>query len=100
MSTLVVKRIWIEQSECTGHTLCVPEAPDLIEFDQADGTSAVNKARSALPSKNLLGFSPHLRSARCALSALRPKMAAFTAFRTIGQSETRLSRETSVGQPQ
>jgi ferredoxin len=43
MSTLVVKRIWIERSECTGHTLCGPEAPDLIELDQSGDTSTVKQ---------------------------------------------------------
>jgi ferredoxin len=43
VSTLVVKRIWIERSECTGHTLCVPEAPDLIEFNQSGEFSAVKQ---------------------------------------------------------
>ena len=29
--TLIVKRIWIEQTQCTASTLCEPEAPGLIE---------------------------------------------------------------------
>jgi hypothetical protein len=41
MSPLVVKRIWIEKSECLWHTLCVSEAPDLITARDAGGTPAV-----------------------------------------------------------
>jgi len=44
MSALVVKRIWIERSECTGHTLCIPEAPELIEYDQSGDTSVVKQS--------------------------------------------------------
>jgi len=32
MSTLVIKRIWIDKAECTGHGLCVPEAENLIAY--------------------------------------------------------------------
>ena len=39
MSTLVIKRIWIDKAECTGHALCVPEAADQIEFTRAGGDS-------------------------------------------------------------
>lgn len=41
MSTLVIKRIWIESAECTGHQLCVPEASELIEYLSKDDASVV-----------------------------------------------------------
>jgi ferredoxin len=56
MSTLVVKRIWIEKSECTGLTLCVPEAPDLIEFDQSDGISKVKQGSLRFTQQELARF--------------------------------------------
>jgi ferredoxin len=43
MSALVIKRIWIERSECLWHTLCVPEAPTLIE-NEPDGPAVVIQA--------------------------------------------------------
>jgi ferredoxin len=35
--------VWIEKSECTGHTLCVPEAPGLIEYDAASDVSVIKE---------------------------------------------------------
>jgi ferredoxin len=44
MLTLKIRRVWIERAECTGHTLCVPEAPGLIEYDRATDASSVKEA--------------------------------------------------------
>jgi ferredoxin len=44
MSELVIKRVWIEPAKCTGHTLCVPEAPGLIEYDESKDVSVVKEA--------------------------------------------------------
>ena len=44
MFTLRIRRVWIEKADCTGHTLCVPDAPGLIEFDSASGVSVVKEA--------------------------------------------------------
>ncbi len=41
MTCLVVKRIWIEKSDCLWHTICVAEAPDLITDKDEDGVPAV-----------------------------------------------------------
>lgn len=41
MNVLAIKRVWIERGECTGHTLCVPEAPGLIEYDKKADVSVV-----------------------------------------------------------
>jgi ferredoxin len=41
MSELIIKRVWIEPAECTGHTLCVPEAPGLIAYDKKADVSVV-----------------------------------------------------------
>jgi ferredoxin len=35
MRKLVVRRVWIERKACLAHTLCEPEAPSLIESDEA-----------------------------------------------------------------
>jgi ferredoxin len=56
VSTLVVKRIWIERSECTGHTLCVPETPDLIEFNQSGEFSAVKQGSLHFTQQELACF--------------------------------------------
>ena len=45
MSPLVVKRIWIEKSECTGHGLCIPEADGLIEYNPLGDFSIVKVDR-------------------------------------------------------
>jgi ferredoxin len=42
--TLRVRRVWIEKAECTGHTLCVPEAPGLIEYDADSDVSVVKES--------------------------------------------------------
>jgi len=44
MFVLSIRRVWIEKSECTGHRLCVPEAPGLIEYDAASDVSVVKEA--------------------------------------------------------
>jgi ferredoxin len=56
MCTLVIKRIWIERSECTGHTLCIPEAPDLIEFDQPGDTTVVKQSSLRHTHQELVQF--------------------------------------------
>ena len=38
---LVIRRVWIEPAECTGHTLCHYEVPDLIDYDPAADVSVV-----------------------------------------------------------
>ena len=45
MSPLVVKRIWIERSECTGCGLCVPEAAGLVEYNPLGDSSIVKMDR-------------------------------------------------------
>jgi ferredoxin len=45
MSTLVIKRVWIERSECTGHGLCVPEAAGLVEYNPLGDFSIVKLGR-------------------------------------------------------
>jgi ferredoxin len=42
MTTLLIRRVWIERGECTSHTLCITETSGLIELDP-DGDSAVVK---------------------------------------------------------
>jgi ferredoxin len=42
-SLLVIRRVWIEKAECTGHTLCVPEAPGLIVNDERSDVSVVQE---------------------------------------------------------
>jgi hypothetical protein len=41
---LVIKRVWIEKAECTGHTLCLPEAPGLIAYYASDDVSDVKES--------------------------------------------------------
>ena len=36
MRRLFVRRVWIHKDECLWHTLCEPEAPGLIENDEAN----------------------------------------------------------------
>jgi ferredoxin len=43
MHILRIRRVWIEKAECTGHTLCVPEAPGLIAMDQEHDVAVVQE---------------------------------------------------------
>ncbi len=43
-SELIVKRVWVERNECLSHTLCIPEAPDEIEYDDAIGSAVVKES--------------------------------------------------------
>ena len=50
---LVVRRVWIEKSECTGHTLCASEAPGLIEYDPSSDVSVVQEHSLERTQENL-----------------------------------------------
>jgi ferredoxin len=43
MPTLVVRRVWIEKTQCLWHTLCHSEAVGLIEFNDDVEASVVNE---------------------------------------------------------
>jgi ferredoxin len=36
--------VWIDPAQCTGHTLCVPEASGLIAYDKTKDVSVVKDA--------------------------------------------------------
>jgi ferredoxin len=40
---LIIRRVWIEKAECTGHTLCVPEAPDLLQYLDSEDVTTVRQ---------------------------------------------------------
>lgn len=41
MSTVKIIRVWIDDDWCTGHQMCVPEVPGLIEFDDDWGVAKI-----------------------------------------------------------
>ncbi len=52
-SPLVIRRVWIEKADCTGHALCVPEAPRLIAYDQHSAVSVVQQQSLERTQQNL-----------------------------------------------
>ena len=69
MSTLVIKRIWIERSECTGHGLCIPEAADLIDYTPLGDYSFVRAQQLAHTQQELVLLLA--ASTVCPMSAFR-----------------------------
>ena len=43
MQRLIVRRVWIHKDECLRHTLCEPEAPGLIENDEANSVYRIKE---------------------------------------------------------
>jgi hypothetical protein len=48
MRKLIVRRVWIERSSCLWHTLCEPEAPGLIENDEANSVFRIKEESDGL----------------------------------------------------
>ena len=99
MTTLVIRRIWIDKAECTGHGLCVPEAASLLEYSSAFRFSFVRNEALKHTQQELALLLAASEVCPCALSALRPKTDVFIAFQTIDRSAKRSNREIIVGRP-
>jgi ferredoxin len=84
---LNIRRVWIERAECLGHTLCIPEAPGLIEFDDNGGVAVVREAslkRTQSELKILLEA-----SAVCPMRAFRIEIDDGFAFTLPGNEDVR-----------